>query len=123
MNQPTDWSGRPAGEVLRVVQLALMAGASLAARRLSQAGAARFPPDAELQKYARVLVPPKVTRRAGPPDLTLIANHDWIKREADAYRGQWIALRNGELLGTADTFDALADQFPDPRDILLTRIF
>jgi hypothetical protein len=118
-----DWSSRPADEVLRAVQLALMTGAFMAARRLSQAGADRYPAHAELQKYARVLAPPKVTRSPGPPDLTLVANHDCMKREADAYRGQWIALRNGELLATAGSFDALADQFPDPHGILMTKIF
>jgi hypothetical protein len=121
--QAMDWSSRPAGEVLRAVQLALMAGAFLGARRLSQDGADRYPAHAELQRYARVLAPPRVIARNLPPRPDLRANHDWMKREADAYRGQWIALRNGELLGTASSFDALADQFPDPRDILLTKIF
>lgn len=120
--QTVDWASRPADEVAQAVKLALMTGAFMAARRLSQEGADRYPEHAELQKLARLLAPPRVIGHSpARPDLR--ANHEWMKREANAYRGKWIALRNGELLGTADTFDELADQFPDPRRILMTKIF
>lgn len=118
-----NWRERPPEDFIRAVHLALAAGAHLAARHLASQGAQQYPSHAELQKYARVLAPPKLIRRNLPPDPTLGANHNWIKQHGDAYRGKWIALRNGQLLATADSFNALADQFSDPQGILFTPVF
>lgn len=118
-----DWAMRPADDFLRAVRWALAAGAHGAARQLALQGAQRYADHAELQKYARVLAPPRVIRRDLPPRPDLRANRDWIMQHADEYRGKWIALRNGQLLATADSFGALADRFDSPQGILLTRIF
>jgi hypothetical protein len=120
--QTVDWAERPPDEVAQAAQLALLAGAHMAARQLAQEGAQQHPAHAALQRLARLLAPPRVIGH-GPARPDLRANHDWIKRQSDPYRGRWVALRNGQLLTAADTFDALADQFPDPRGILLTKIF
>jgi hypothetical protein len=121
--QEVDWRTRPAKDVVKAVQLALAAGAHMAARHLAQEGAERYPAHAELQKYARLLAPPRVIQRNLPPRPDLRTNHDWMKRQGPAYRGQWVALRDGQLLATADTFDALAQKVSDRQHVLLTRIF
>lgn len=121
--QKIDWQTRAATDFIQAVQLALTAGAHLVARKLAELGAAHYPQDAYLKKAAYILAPPKVIARDLPPRPDLRANRDWIMSQSNAYRGKWVALRNGELLATADSFDALADQVGNPSGILLTKIF
>ena len=120
--QAMDWSRRPPQDFIRAAQLALAAGAHHAARMLSAQGAQRYPDDRELQKYARILAPPKVIRRALPPDPTLKANRDWLMSKGNQYRGQWVALRNGELLAVAGSLKSLVDEIGDTTGILVTKV-
>lgn len=120
--QKIDWQTRAATDFIQAVQLALTAGAHLVARRLAEIGAERYPQDAYLKKAAYILAPPKMVRLT-PAEPSVKANHDWIKQHSDVHRGQWIALRNGALLATADSFEALANKFERPQGILLTKIF
>jgi len=121
--QNIDWQTKKAEDFVQAVQLALAAGAHLAARKLASLGADRYPQNAELKKSADVLAPPKVVARNLParPDIRL--NRDWIMSQSSAYRGKWVALRNGTVLAVADSFDALADQIGNPSGVLLTKIF
>jgi len=118
-----DWERRPPEDFFQAIQLALSVGAYLVARRLSFQGAERYPQHSELQKYARVLAPPKVTRSNLPPDPTLKTNHAWLKTHGDAFRGQWVALRDGQLLGMATSLQALVEQVGEAKDILFTKVF
>jgi hypothetical protein len=118
-----DWEARPAADFLRAVQLALSAGAHMAARNLAAQGAARHPNDANLQKYARILAPPRVLRSDAPPHPGLRANRDWLMTCGDKYRGQWVALHQGALLGAADSLAALKELIGDTSNILLTKVF
>jgi hypothetical protein len=118
-----DWAMRSADDFQQTTQWALTAGAHGLARQLAQQGAQRYPSHEELQKYAHVLAPPRMIRRELSLRSDVRNNRDWIKQHGNDYRGKWIALRNGQLLATADSFDALADQFSDPRGVLLTKIF
>lgn len=118
-----DWRLRPPEDFLGAVQLAFAAGAHLAARRLSSQGAAQYPDHRELQRYARVLAPPKVTQSNLPSNPTLKANRDWLMMQGDQYRGQWVALRDGELLESAPSLKSLAEQIEDTKGVLLTKVF
>jgi len=117
-----DWSARLPEDFIRGINLALKAGAFLLARELSAKGAKRYPDHLELQKAARVLAPPKVIRSDLPPTPSVKANREWLKENAKNYRGRWVALRNGEIVGVATSFDELAKQVGDTRGILLTRV-
>lgn len=117
------WEQRPPQDYIRAIQWALSSGAYLIARQLSTQGAERHPQHSELQKYARILAPPKVTRSDLPPDPTLRTNRDWLKTHGDVFKGQWVALRDGQLLGSAASLKALAAQLGDTTDILLTKVF
>jgi hypothetical protein len=118
-----NWSIRPADDFVQAVRLALAAGAHLAARNLSAEGATRFPDHNLLQKYAHVLSPPKTIRRHLPPDPTLAANRDWLMANGDHYRRQWVALRNGVLLGSAPSLKTLIEQVSVAPGILFTRVY
>jgi hypothetical protein len=117
------WEGRPVADFIRATQLALEAGAHLAARELSAEGAKQYPDNPEIQKYARVLAPPRVISSNLPPDLTLGANRNWLMIHGGEYRGQWIALRHGQLLGVANSLDELVKQVGSTKDVLLTTAY
>jgi len=118
-----EWSGRTSDDYIKAIQWALAAGTYLAARHLAAKGAERYPDHAELQKYAHVLAPPTVIRRGLPPDPSLRANRDWLMRRSDQFRGRWVALRNGELLGSAPSLQSLTQQIGDTKGILLTKVY
>lgn len=108
--QAIDWTKRAPSDFLHAVDLALMAGSYLAARRLANQGATQYPHQPELQKLAQLLAPPQVTVGKGGPKVGIEANRVWLHTNWDQYRGQWVALRQGNLLGAADSLDALVAQ-------------
>lgn len=116
-----DWSTRTPGEFERAIHWALTVGAHLAARSLAVEGNALYPDCAELQKAAQILAPPKVIRHL-PADPTIRANHDWLRVHCTAYRGQWVALQNGQLLATADSFGELTKRIAISPEILFTKV-
>lgn len=120
-----NWDHHPAEDFDRAVDLALMAGAFMAARHLASDGAERFPEHAELQKIVHILAPPKATVVKGVHNTTWKADREWLKTHWDEYRGQWVALYNGQLLGAAENLDALVKQVGEIRGtgILVTPLW
>lgn len=121
--QKIDWRCRPAIDFVRAIAWALAAGAYRAAHNLATQGVEQYPDHQELQKLAYLLASPKVIQRDLSPDLSQRANRDWIHAHSAQYRGQWVALRNGELLATAASLHALTQQLGISRDILFTKVF
>ncbi len=119
------WANQPAEKFVQAVHLALAAGAHLLARDLSQEGAERYPDHPELAKMAHILAPPVVRTVATPPNTTWKADREWLKAHWREYRGKWVALLNGTLLGEAASLDALIDQIGSTKgtDILVTPIW
>lgn len=115
-----DWTRQPPDAIMRAVRLAITADAPLAARRLATEGAQRHPEHAELQKAARILAPPRVIRSDLPPNPGMAHNVRWLKEQGAPYRGSWVALREGQLLATADSLQALIERVGKHRDILYT---
>jgi hypothetical protein len=101
---------------------ALQAGDVSLARHIAMEGAEHYPSNRELQEYARVLAPPRILEHQIPANSAVRANHNWLKAHQQDYRGRWIALRHGELVGIADTLEALTSQLETTRGILLTRV-
>lgn len=122
LEKAIDWSARSPENLLRGVHLALRVRAFSVARELSAEGARRYPNNPELQKYARVLAPPKVVRSDLAPTPSVKANRNWLKERAQSYKGRWVALRNGELKGVANSLDELVEQLGDTKGMLLTRV-
>jgi hypothetical protein len=117
--QTIDWQARSANDHIAAIQLALAAGAHLAARHLALEAAQRFPDHVEIQKYAHVLSPPSVTKSTLPADPSVKANRDWLSTHGDLYRGQWVVLQNGQLLVAASSPDALNVEVGNTRGALL----
>jgi hypothetical protein len=120
-----DWVTRSPGEIVYAVRLALLAGAHWAARELALNGAQQYHDHAELQKMAHILAPPKVQQGLGSPSPGLRANRDWLRDHREQYRGQWVALRNGQLLRSAATHEGLLRQIGSTKhtDILVAKVY
>ena len=120
-----DWEKKPAKDFIRAIDLALKVGAHMAARKLATDGAEFHFDSEELQKYARVLAPAKVLPDRAQSTVDPKANIAWLKANKANHKGQWVALRNGELLGEADSYRNLIEQVGEPkgRGILVTPIY
>lgn len=116
-----DWNDAPAEDIRRAVRLALQAGAHLTARRLAQIGGRLHPQDPELQKMTRVLAPPVVSQSEGLSSEALRRNQEWLHGHRHEHSGRWVALRDGELLGTADSPRDLIERFGVSPQTMVTR--
>lgn len=115
------WENYPPQAIADAVHLALSVGASLTARQLSAEGQHLYPKDAELAKLARILAPPRVTGTC-PADPSANLDLEWLRRHAAEYRGQWVALKQGEFLATAPSAQALKALLPPTQGIFVTRV-
>lgn len=105
------WQGLTAPEFVKAIKLAFKAGAFTAARKIAHEGMRYHPDNADVQKYYNILNP--VTRVVGMTSATRHnagANRAWLKENAGKYRGQWLALRDGELLGVSPSLDTLTEE-------------
>jgi hypothetical protein len=118
-----DYETLSSDDFIRVMKAALRVGAYPAARALSVEASNRYPTDAEIQKYAYVLAPPRVisSTPADPIVAEAIKNDwNWLRANGAAYRGKWVALRNGEFLGAADSLKDLTKDLDDRKNVFLT---
>lgn len=112
-----------AEEFVHLIKLALEAGAYLTARQLSSRGAEIYPSDPELPKYARVLAPPKILASTPATPESVKEMHDnrnWMKTNGASYRGKWVILRHGQLLGAGDSLAEAANDLDDKEGIFVT---
>lgn len=119
---PSDNAPQSADAYVRAMAHALSTGEFGRARQLAIEGATRYPEHAELTKSARVLAPPTVQRASRPHTANIKANRAWLKAHRHDYAGQWIALRDGHFLAAAPSFDQLAAQVNETRDVLMTKL-
>jgi hypothetical protein len=107
-----DWRNHHPDELIRVIQSCTFLDMVLLARELADEGRRVFPSDKKIEQWAIVLAPAKVigTRPASGNTIGLEASHRWFQNNSSKYKGQWIAVRHGELLGVAPTLKGLYDQ-------------
>lgn len=118
-----DWLQRSPADYARAVRLALAAGAHRLARKLADQGGERYPEHPALQKMARILAPPRVVEIEKPSTTSVRANQAWLRTHADRYKGQWVALRDGALLASAETARELKWRLESTDGVMLTRVF
>lgn len=114
--------GRSEGEYERALRLALRTGALLVAEELAKGGSNLFPGNPLLEKYNRLLAPARVigTSPAGPYKPR--DNIAWLKANRSQYRGKWVGIRGGELLGVTDTLEELSEIVGREPGVLLTHV-
>jgi len=107
-----DWRSRRPDELIRVIQSCIFLDMVLLARELADEGRRLFPNDKRMEQWAIVLAPAKIigTRPASANAKSLKASQRWFKNNSSQYKGQWVAVRAGELLGAASKLKDLHEQ-------------
>ena len=120
-----EWNQRTSDEFIQAIDLALKIGAHLAARELATQGAEIHFDSEELQKYARILAPPQVSRVPVNSRVNIRANSEWLKMNRNRYKGKSIALKDGELLETANSTEELIGKIGATKGtgILVTHLY
>jgi hypothetical protein len=111
LTEQIDWRRRRPEELIRAIQASLFLDMVLLARELADEGRRVFPNDKRLKQWAIVLAPAKIIGTQPASAIGLEASHRWFQQNnASQYKGQWIAVFNGELLGAAPTLKELYDK-------------
>jgi len=105
-----DWSVYRPNDLTCAIDMALQLDMVPLARELAQQGSRLFPEESHIQQAAAVLSPPVAMATPSPRRLPLAASQTWLKAHASQYKGQWVAVCDGTLLGTAPTLPELYNQ-------------
>lgn len=117
-----DWPNLTPSELVQLVRLALELGATSTAREIAAEGAQRHAEHEELGRFARVLNPVRAELRPATGQAAVSRNLAWFRDNSSQYRGQWVAVRDGRLLGAALTMEALQASVPDWQDAVVTQV-
>lgn len=102
-----DSSRQSAGGLIETIVRQLLAKEHiLTARKLINA----LPPErlsAEPLRQLRTLLAEPVVRRRLPARASRSADLDWLRNNANVYRGKWVAVANGSLLDSDESLDDL----------------
>lgn len=120
-----NWQRGSVRDFTRAIDLSLKVGAHLAARRLATDGADLHFDNEELQKYARILAPPKVSNRRPSSNAKPKANVDWLRANRNDYKGKWVAIKDGALIASANSHEEMIAQIGETkgRGILVTNLY
>lgn len=114
-------------ELIEAMRNALSRGNLPKAQELSIEAVNRYPDNEDIKKCAYVLAPTKVTvrQRDDIQHLSLKKSRDWVRhqRRTRNYLNQWVAVRDGKLLATGSSIDALFDQINDINNVFFTVIY
>jgi len=118
-----NWTGRPAEEFIEGVRLAWLSGEPYGARRIASLGHEAYPDDDTLRRMAILTGPARVigTSPASNPE-GILADMEWFKSHAREHLDKWVAVRDGVLLGEADSWEELERLVPDLRQAIVDRI-
>ena len=117
-----DWSAHQPDELTTAIDLALSLEMASLAIELAQLGGCLFPDHERIQRAARVLAPPIIRNVATPRAEGLSGSMAWLDAHANQYQGQWVAVREGQLLGAAPSLEELADVIGEDQDTTSTII-
>lgn len=105
-----NWSHYPPAELTHAIDLALALDMVQLAKELAQEGRKLFPRNERIQRAADSLLP-SFFMRTRPSEITDVeSSQHWLKHHASHYRGQWVAVHAGILVGAAPTVEALYQQ-------------
>jgi hypothetical protein len=107
--EQVDWESQPVEQFIQVIDLAMSLGYLPLARELTTKGRIRFPTNKSLIQTERALAP-AVVRGFKPAMPGLADTIEWMRKHAAEYeKGQWLAVRSGELLAVASSLDELIE--------------
>lgn len=124
-DQPVETPKRSAPtsqDFIHAIRQTLAIGDHKDAARIATQAVELYPHDVELTKMAQILAPPTVAKKKLAPDTSIGANQRWLKENFEAYKDKWVALRNGELVESANTAKELKARLPDFTDMMVTKV-
>jgi len=109
-------------EFIQAMDAALDKGDFYTAQRISIEAGQHYPEHSDVQRYAYILAPAKVTVKPSDPEKrkSMQASREWIRQNLPTYRHRWIALRNGELVADGASLDELADRVDTFKGLYIT---
>jgi hypothetical protein len=110
------------GDYTRATRLALRAGANRLAGSLAEEGRERYPDHPDLRRLAELLAPRPEPGKRLPARPALKINREWFIQHAAQYRGQWVAVKDGLLLGAAPTLSELKAKIGETRSATLSKV-
>jgi hypothetical protein len=115
-----NWEQVEAKDFSRAIKSAMRIGLPLAARHISSFGAQYHPHNPEIRDYARLLAPAsaKVINRPATSDQS--PNIAWLKIHGAEYKGLWVALKDGRLLGADHALKSLVEKIADRTGVMFT---
>lgn len=107
-------------EIRRIIESGTLQGT----REIAARGLELYPDHPELQRLHHALRPFEVRVVPGYRYSDPRPSYEWLKKNAQFYRGKWVGLDNGELVAATDTFEEVlkALEGRDPRDTLVHHI-
>jgi hypothetical protein len=101
---------------------ALACGNVEQARAMAERGFRSFPESDGLRRISEALSKPRLLQRGIPVREGVALNQQWLRNHAEQYRGQWVAVSSGQLLGAAPTLSELREVVVINPDMLVTKI-
>lgn len=123
--EEVSWHQHTPAVLVAAIEGALQLDLPSFAQHLVRQGGAQFPNDATLQRIQAVLAPPQRYATQPAHATGLQESQSWLRDHADAYHGQWVAVRHGHPVGVAPTLAALRATLTDdkhPADTLISRV-
>jgi hypothetical protein len=119
-----DWSVRSPDELIAAIDLALAEERPASATRLAELGRELFPHHERIGRAAQALAPGSARSTSLPSVEGLGDSRRWLREHAYAYRGQWVAVREGELVGVAPSLEELGTivDLEEGANLLVTRV-
>jgi len=119
-----NWTDKSADDYLDLVKIAITSGDHIIAYQLAVKGTEQFPNNDKLKNFSKILAPPKILPISAPAQPGLLLNRDWLIENQEEYKGYWVALKDGKLLGKDKTLKVLIKLIGNPKGkgILVTRV-
>jgi hypothetical protein len=116
------WEGMTKTDFVQSIRWALQMGVHQRARELAQRGHVRYPENEALAKLQWLTAPPRVLPEKVDADPSIQKDQEWLAEASAPYRGQWVALRNGELVAAAPSARALKEKLGELKGYLITKV-
>lgn len=117
-----DWSTHSPDELQQAISGALTLNMVKLARFLAAEGVRLYPNHAHFEQVARVIAPPVARVVPRRRNSTLRKSSDWLQKNSSPYRGKWVAVRDGKLLGASQNIEDILPLRGEGEDVLNTLI-
>jgi hypothetical protein len=109
-------------DLIRCIRWALQMGAHQVARELAQQGSTCYPANVTLAALQQVTAPPRMLPDRIDADPSIRKDQTWLREASGPYQGQWVALKDGELVKAAPSAQQLKAKLGTLTGYLVTKV-